>query len=112
MVKVTTVAPLANYLLKRTSPLVMSLPVWQFLVQQAAETANATVEQIVKDATNANAEDVKNGTAAAKPKSTPEGMMVAYASIVSMALLPIIVGSFKSVKAHQNQKTKSQVCHR
>ena len=39
-----------------------------------------------------------------KPKSTPEGMAVAYGSLVVMALLPIFFGSFRSVGFHKEQK--------
>lgn len=49
-----------------------------------------------------------NGTDV-KPKSTPEGMMTAYVSLVIMAVLPIIVGAFKSVKAHASNKKQSEV---
>lgn len=65
-----------------------------FLINQATEAANATAT---------------NGTAAAKPKSTPEGMMVAYSSLVIMALLPIVIGAKKSVKHQENQKKNSEV---
>jgi minor histocompatibility antigen H13 len=35
-------------------------------------------------------------------------MMTAYVSLVIMALLPIIIGSFKSVKAHEHNKKQSE----
>lgn len=47
-------------------------------------------------------EAVNNGTS--KTPSTPEGMAVAYGSLVVMALLPIFFGSFRSVKHHNEQK--------
>ena len=50
-----------------------------------------------------------NGTESEKPKSTPEGMLTAYVSLVIMALIPIVVGSFKSVDHHISQKKKSRV---
>lgn len=39
-----------------------------------------------------------------RPPSTPEGMAVAYGSLVMMALLPIFLGSFRSVIRHREQK--------
>lgn len=47
-------------------------------------------------------EAVKNATA--KIPATPEGMAVAYGSLVAMALLPIFFGAHRSVKYHKNQK--------
>ncbi|KAL1463407.1 hypothetical protein WDU94_015160 [Cyamophila willieti] len=47
-------------------------------------------------------EAVKNATA--KIPATPEGMAVAYGSLVAMALLPIFFGAHRSVKYHNNQK--------
>lgn len=80
--------------------------VLEFLIQQATE---ALKPESVVEALNATAEEAaKNGTET-RPKSTPEGMMTAYISIVIMALLPIIIGSIKSVKAHENSKKNSQV---
>ena len=52
---------------------------------------------------------VANVTDTAKPKSTPEGMLTAYVSLVVMALIPIFVGAFKSVDHHLSQKQKSRV---
>jgi len=46
-----------------------------------------------------------NGTA--KIPSTPEGMFVAYSSLVIMALIPIVLGSFRSVRYHREQKVTS-----
>ena len=47
-------------------------------------------------------ETAKNGTE--KIPATPEGMAVAYGSLVIMALLPIFFGAFRSVKYHKEQK--------
>jgi len=41
-----------------------------------------------------------------KIPSTPEGMIVAYGSLVIMAMLPIFFGAMRSVK-HQKQKKDS-----
>lgn len=47
---------------------------------------------------------VTNGTG--KVPSTPEGMAVAYGSLLIMALVPIFYGAFRSVIAHSEQKKK------
>jgi minor histocompatibility antigen H13 len=47
-------------------------------------------------------ENVSNTTA--RIPATPEGMAVAYGSLVIMALLPIFFGAFRSVKHHKEQK--------
>lgn len=44
-------------------------------------------------------ENVVNATT--KPPSTPEGMFVAYGSLVIMAILPIYFGSYRSVHYHK-----------
>ncbi|XP_060072570.1 minor histocompatibility antigen H13-like [Ylistrum balloti] len=44
------------------------------------------------------------GNATTKIPATPEGMAVAYGSLVIMAILPIIIGSFRSVRYHKAQK--------
>merc|ERR1712142_636408 len=49
---------------------------------------------------------ILNGTG--RIPATPEGMVVAYSSLVIMALLPIFVGSFRSVKHHKEQKISFQ----
>ncbi|RWS28605.1 minor histocompatibility antigen H13-like protein, partial [Leptotrombidium deliense] len=64
--------------------------------------ANATVAEIVNETV------ATNGTES-KPKASPEGRTVAYVSLVVMAVLPIIIGSFKSVKAHQQQKEQRDI---
>lgn len=61
---------------------------------------NETVEEAVKEPTAAGS---------IKFKSTPEGMMTAYVSLVIMALIPIVVGAYKSVTHHHTQKEKSRV---
>lgn len=42
--------------------------------------------------------------ASGKIPATPEGMMVAYGSLVIMALIPIFLGSFRSVDSQREQK--------
>ena len=39
-----------------------------------------------------------------KFQATPQGLALAYSSLLFMALLPIIIGSFKSVKHQKKQK--------
>ena len=46
--------------------------------------------------------DAVNATG--KVPATPEGMMVAYGSLVIMALIPIFLGSFRSVDSQREQK--------
>lgn len=40
----------------------------------------------------------------AKTPSTPEGMFIAYGSLVLMALFPILIGAFRSVRHHKEQR--------
>lgn len=47
-----------------------------------------------------------NGT---KIPSTPEGMAIAYTSLVVMALVPIFFGAFRSVRYHQEQQKVSML---
>lgn len=54
---------------------------------------------VLNETFNATAEN-----ATAKPQATPEGMFVAYSSLVIMALIPIFLGSFRSVRYHKEQK--------
>ncbi|ELU07308.1 hypothetical protein CAPTEDRAFT_222251 [Capitella teleta] len=49
--------------------------------------------------------DAVNGT---KTAATPEGMAVAYGSLVIMALLPIFFGAFRSVRFHREQKESGE----
>ncbi|KAG5890477.1 hypothetical protein JTB14_013419 [Gonioctena quinquepunctata] len=57
---------------------------------------------IVAQATETVTEKAKNVTE--KIPSTPEGMAVAYGSLVIMALLPIFFGSYRSVVYHKEKK--------
>jgi len=58
-----------------------------------------TIEESVVDPVLEMINDTVNSTASeAKTPSTPEGMAIAYGSLVFMALLPIFLGSFRSVK--------------
>lgn len=59
------------------------------------------VNIIVAQATENLTENVTNSTK--KTPSTPEGMAVAYGSLVIMALLPIFFGSYRSVVYHKEK---------
>lgn len=48
------------------------------------------------------------GNATAKIPATVEGWSVAYASLFLMAIFPIFIGSFRSVKYHQAQKESGE----
>lgn len=52
-------------------------------------------------------QNVTNSTSTKIP-ATPEGMAVAYCSLVIMALLPIFFGAFRSVKHHKEKKESGQ----
>ena len=73
-----------------------------------------SVENVVLQAAEAvgnillNATDLGiNGTnETEKFKASTEGLAIAYASLVFMALIPIVIGSFKSI-SHQSQQKES-----
>jgi hypothetical protein len=44
-----------------------------------------------------------------KIPASPEGIAIAYGSLVVMALLPIFFGSFRSVKHHREQRVRMYV---
>ena len=50
-----------------------------------------------------------NGTATGTPATT-EGMLLAYSSLFIMALIPIYIGAFRSVKYQQAQKVRYCCC--
>lgn len=60
-------------------------PVLESLKESVVDVLNETLEK-------------SNATAAGRTPSTPEGIAIAYGSLVFMALLPIFLGSFRSVK--------------
>ena len=47
-------------------------------------------------------ETAKNGTG--REAATPEGLVVAYSSLIIMAVVPIFFGSFRSVLHYRRQK--------
>lgn len=66
---------------------------------EVVDQINATLAEAVNQAAT-------NGTA--KFKSTPEGMFVAYGSLVVMALIPIFYGSFRSIGFQKEQKESGE----
>jgi len=62
-----------------------------------AEEAAAASEKVVEAV-----QEAVNGTA--KVPATQEGMIIAYGSLVVMALIPIFLGSFRSVDSQKEQK--------
>lgn len=74
-----------------------------------AETADPVVVESVKDVVDAVVETVNDTlNATTKTPSTPEGMAVAYGSLVIMALIPIFLGAFRSVKHQDEQKAAGE----
>ena len=63
--------------------------------------AETTDVPVLNETLNATAENVTG-----KIPSTPEGMAIAYSSLVIMALIPIYLGSFRSVRYHKEQKVR------
>ena len=74
-----------------------------------ADIVNETVAEL---------NETQNATT--KIPATPEGMALAYSSLLIMAVLPIFFGSFRSVNYHSEQKVikfksfnnwKITICH-
>ena len=78
----------------------MSESIVENTAQQAADQINSVLNETLKNATN--------GTENEKFKATTEGLALAYSSLVVMALLPIIIGSFKSVKHQKRQQVNKK----
>lgn len=62
---------------------------------EVIEPALETIKETVVDVLN---ETLANATSTERTPSTPEGIAIAYGGLVFMALLPIFLGSFRSVK--------------
>lgn len=76
---------------------------------------NTVVETIVQEAADQlgkiiaeNLTNETNATVTEKFKATPEGLILAYSSLILMALVPIAVGSFRSVYHQANQKESGE----
>lgn len=59
-------------------------------------------EDIIKTINETNATDTES--ILKKIPATTEGMLIAYTSLVVMALVPIFFGSFRSVRLHIQNK--------
>lgn len=59
-----------------------------------SEAINATIN---------NASEAKNATMTGREAATPHGLLIAYCSLVLMALLPIFFGAFRSVGHKKRQ---------
>ncbi|VVC34020.1 Hypothetical protein CINCED_3A016409 [Cinara cedri] len=66
-----------------------------------------TVDNIVKTFNETN--DTSTESILKKTPATPEGMLIAYISLVVMALVPIFLGSFRSLKLHLKNKMKKEI---
>jgi len=82
-------------------PLGTSFPVFVVMADPADVSDNLAAAvndsgQILNDTAEKNITE--------KVPATPEGMAVAYGSLVIMALVPIFFGSFRSVRYHREQK--------
>lgn len=66
------------------------------------EAASDAAENVIQNASEA----VVNATA--RIPSTPEGMAIAYGSLVIMALLPIFFGAFRSIKSYEEMKKQGE----
>jgi len=70
----------------------------------------ADVETVIEEIIPAIVENVTEAAAnaTARVPATPEGMALAYSSLVIMALIPIFFGSFRSVKHQQQQRASGE----
>jgi len=64
--------------------------------------ADSVVEEVAKQVVENLTQPAENGTM--KEPATPEGMLIAYSSLFVMALIPVFLGSFKSIKFQEDQK--------
>lgn len=64
---------------------------------------DSVVEDVLAKVVAENVTETAENLATRIP-STPSGMAVAYGSLVIMAMLPIFVGSIRSVKCHKEAK--------
>lgn len=68
------------------------------------------VKEIIKD-TISNLTRAQNATESSMKRipATPEGMAVAYGSLVIMAVFPVFFGAIRSVKFHKSRLQKEKV---
>lgn len=62
-----------------------------------ADIANTVINQTLENIT-------KKENVTGKIPATPEGMAVAYGSLIIMAVIPIFFGSYRSVRHHKEQQ--------
>ena len=77
--------------------------IMNIIVDKITDIVKNTFKPISENATVANNTNVNETE---KFKATLEGLFLAYSSLVVMALIPIIIGSFKSVR-HQKKQQES-----
>ncbi|XP_037959804.1 minor histocompatibility antigen H13 [Teleopsis dalmanni] len=70
----------------------------------SSEVVEQLAEKVVDAVENSTGGKITNE----KTPSTPEGMAMAYGSLVVMAMLPIVFGSIRSVKLHQIKKATGE----
>jgi minor histocompatibility antigen H13 len=75
-------------------------------MSNSGETVAEKMAEVVIDSLSQNLTNGTNETEKFKP--TTEGLCLAYSSLLIMALIPIIIGSFKSVNHQKNQKESGE----
>lgn len=73
------------------------------ILQHVADELKELVNQTLADDASANGTNKTESW-----KASPEGLFLAYSSLALMAFIPIIVGSFKSVKHQSTQKSSGE----
>lgn len=71
-----------------------------------ADVINEKLQDVAADVIQNASEAAVNATA--RTPATPEGMFVAYGSLVVMALLPIFFGAFRSIKSCEEMKIQGE----
>lgn len=69
------------------------------------------VKEIIKDTISnlTRAQNVTESSTTKRIPATPEGMAVAYGSLVIMAVFPVFFGAIRSVKFHKSRLQKEKV---
>ena len=73
------------------------------LIQSVVNEVNELVNE-----TLVGGESAASGNKTESWKASPEGLFLAYSSLAIMAFIPIIIGSFKSVKHQSTQKSSGE----
>lgn len=75
------------------------------MAEEVFGTVRDAIKGVFENVNGSPNAEPKNETITSEKKvSTPEGIAVAYGSLVIMAMLPIIFGSIRSVKLHKLKK--------